>query len=67
MHVSALSLFSRLLDNADCAITYVRLRILDWICGSEPPTAADLQREAENQRLQKAFPKIDIDGTRSRG
>ena len=63
MSTRFVSLFWRILDRVDHAIMSVRLRILDWICGPEPPTGADRQREQEHERLQRAFPKIDIDGT----
>jgi hypothetical protein len=53
---------SRALDHLDYVITYTRLRIFDWICGPEPPTPADEQRERDHKRLRKAFPKVDIDG-----
>jgi hypothetical protein len=39
----------------------VRLAILDWISGPEPTTSADRQREADKNRLQRAFPAIDLD------
>jgi hypothetical protein len=54
-------LFRRMLDAADYAIISVRLRLVDWIGGPELPTPADRQREAEHDRLQRAFPAIDID------
>lgn len=56
------SLVSRALDHLDYVITYARLRILDWMYGPEPPTPADEQRERDQDRLRKAFPKVDIDG-----
>jgi hypothetical protein len=56
------SLFSRALDRLDYLTTLARLRVLDWICGPEPLTPADEQREREHDRLRKAFPKVDIDG-----
>ena len=56
------SLLSRALDRLDYVITLARLRVLDWICGPEPSTAADEQRERELDRLRKAFPKVDIGG-----
>jgi hypothetical protein len=34
----------------------LRLLIHDRIYGPEPPTAADLKREADNERLVRAFP-----------
>jgi hypothetical protein len=55
-------LFWRIPDAVDYGIISLRLRFLDWVWGSEPPTGADRQREQEHERLQKAFPKIDIDG-----
>ncbi len=63
MSTRFVSLFWRILDRVDHAIMSVRLRILDWICGPEPPTRADRQREQAHERLQRAFPEIDIDGT----
>ena len=38
---------------------------LDWrltpvVCGPEPPTVADEMREADRERLRKAFPKIEM-------
>ena len=59
-------LFWRILDGVDYAIISVRLRILDWIYGPEPLTPADRQREAEHERLQRAFPEVDIDGRQGR-
>jgi hypothetical protein len=49
------------MDRFDYAITSVRLRVVDWICGPDQSTAADRQREAEHVRLQRAFPRIEID------
>ena len=48
-------------DRIEYAVMSVRLAILDWICGPEPPTSADRQREADKDRLQDAFPAIDLD------
>jgi len=39
----------------DC-VTLIRLSIVDRICGPEPPTSADLKREADYERLVRAFP-----------
>ena len=61
MRVGFIRLFHRIIDGADYAIASVRLRILDRIAGPEPPTLADRQREADHERLQRAFPKVDID------
>jgi len=48
-------------DRLEYAVTSVRLAILDRVCGPEPLTPADRQRETEHDRLQRAFPAIDID------
>ena len=39
------------------------LRVLDLIAGPYPETEADRVRAAEKERLQDAFPGLDIDGT----
>jgi hypothetical protein len=49
------------LDHADYFVTLARLRVLDWFAGPEPETEADLRRQAERERLHKAFPKVDFD------
>jgi hypothetical protein len=54
-------------DRAEYALTSLRLAILDKICGPEPLTQADEVRERRRERLQKAFPEIDIDRRRPRG
>jgi hypothetical protein len=54
------------IDGIGYAVTSVRLAILDWISGPEPPTPADRQREAERERLQRALPAIDLDRKRSK-
>jgi hypothetical protein len=51
-------------DRIGYAVMSVRLAILDWICGPEPTTSADRQREADKDRLQGAFPAIDLDRKR---
>lgn len=48
-------------DRIEDAVMSVRLAILDWICGPEPTTSADRQRDADKDRLQDAFPAIDLD------
>ena len=48
-------------DRIEYAAISVRFAILDWIYGPEPTTAADRQREAEKDKLQRAFPAIDLD------
>jgi hypothetical protein len=53
--------WSWVVDRIEYAVMSVRLAILDWICGPEPTTSADRQREADKNRLQRAFPAIDLD------
>jgi hypothetical protein len=53
--------WSWVVDRIEYAVMSVRLAILDWICGPEPTTSADRQREADKDRLQRAFPTIDLD------
>jgi hypothetical protein len=63
--ISVIRVFPRFLswaiDGIGYAVTSVRLAILDWISGPEPPTPADRQREAEHEQLHRTFPEIDID------
>jgi hypothetical protein len=51
------------LDRVDYALTLARCWVVDRIYGLEPPTPADIQREAEHERLREAFPTIGLDGT----
>ena len=60
-------LFWEALDRVDYAITLARCWAVDRICGPEPPTSADRQREADHERLRKAFPVADVDGTTAAG
>jgi len=53
--------WSWVVDRIEYAAMSVRLAILDWISGPEPTTSADRQREADKNRLQRAFPAIDLD------
>jgi hypothetical protein len=48
-------------DRIEYAAISVRLAIVDKVCGPQPPTHADRQREAEHGRLQRAFPSFEID------
>jgi hypothetical protein len=50
-----------IVDRVEHRITSVKLAIVDKMCGPEPATWADQRREREHRRLQKAFPRIDID------
>jgi hypothetical protein len=56
-------LFWEVLDRVDYAIMLARCWAVDRICGPEPPTWADRQREAYHERLRKAFPVAAVDGT----
>jgi hypothetical protein len=46
-----------IIDRFDYTITSARLSVADWICGPDPPTAADRQREAGRERSQEVFPR----------
>jgi hypothetical protein len=50
-------LFWRAVDHLDYLVTLARLRIRDAVCGPEPETPADRQRDRE--RIKKAFPEIE--------
>lgn len=54
-------LFWQVIDRFEYAVTSMRLAIVDRVYGPDPPTQADRQREAEKERLQRAFPAINID------
>jgi hypothetical protein len=56
-------LFWEAVDRVDYALRLARCWVVDLICGPEPPTPADTQREAEHERLREAFPMIGLDGT----
>jgi hypothetical protein len=51
------------LDRADHAVMVARCWLVDLIYGPQPTTPADEKREADHERLQKAFPGIDVDRT----
>jgi hypothetical protein len=46
----------RALDRVCCCFVLIRLSIHDRIFGPEPPTPADLKRDAHHERLVRAFP-----------
>jgi hypothetical protein len=46
----------RAIDRVCGFFVLMRLWIFDRIHGPEPPTPADLQREADHERLVRAFP-----------
>jgi hypothetical protein len=43
-------------------LTLAWLRILDAVCGPEPPTPTDEMREADRERLREAFPRALPEG-----
>lgn len=54
----------RLIDAANYAFTLSWLWLLDRIAGPLAETEADRVRERSKKRLQRAFPSVEIDGTR---
>jgi hypothetical protein len=44
-------------------VTSARLWLFDLIHGPEPETPADEEREADRERLRRAFPESCFDGT----
>jgi hypothetical protein len=40
-----------------------RLWLLDWVAGQYPETEADRIRKRRKERLRRAFPDVDVDGT----
>jgi len=56
-------LWRELVDRLAYASTLARLWIYDRIAGPFPMTDADVVRERDIERLQRAFPDVDIDGT----
>ncbi len=50
-----------MVDAADYWLIQARLGIVDTVCGREPPTVADKMREADRERVRKAFPEIGVD------
>jgi hypothetical protein len=53
----------RLAARVDYGWTLARLWLLDRIAGPTPATEADVVREREMERLRRAFPGVDVDGT----
>jgi hypothetical protein len=48
-------LFWRVVDGLDYWVMLARLRIVDAVCGTEPGTSADRQRNEERERLKRAL------------
>jgi hypothetical protein len=57
--------FWRIVGGCDYWVTLTRLRILGVLAGSELETPADLQRRHDQQRIERAFPKIEPRGVGS--
>jgi hypothetical protein len=53
------SLWWRAFDRVCYCIVLIRLSINDRIFGPAPHTPADLKREADDERLARAFPAVD--------
>jgi len=53
---AARRLWWRAIDRVCGFFVLIRLSILDRIWGPEPPTPADLEREADHERLVGTFP-----------
>ena len=51
-------LWWRAFDRVCGFFVLVRLWMFDRICGPEPPTAADLEREDDHERLVRTFPAM---------
>jgi hypothetical protein len=56
-------LFWKAADRIDYAVMLARCWVVDLVLGPEPPTPVDERREADHERLRKAFPIIDRDRT----
>ena len=54
---------ARFLDRLRDLLLLARLWLLDRAAGPYPETEADRIREQRKERLRRAFPKIDVDGT----
>jgi hypothetical protein len=52
-----------ILDRVDYVAIVARCWLVDLIYGPEPATPADKKREADHERLRKAFPDVDLDKT----
>jgi hypothetical protein len=52
-------LFWRVADQLDYLVTLASLRVLDAVCGPEPETPADRQRQRDRERIKRAFPEIE--------
>ncbi len=52
-------LFGRIADGFDYWRTVTKLRVLDALAGPLPETPEDQQREADRERIERAFPKIE--------
>ena len=53
-------LFWRVADHLGYLLTLAWLRILHAVCGPEPETPRDQQRERDRERIERAFPEIEL-------
>ena len=53
-------LWWRAFDRVCGRVTLIRLSIQDRIYGPVPPTSSDLEREADQERLVRAFPVLSL-------
>jgi hypothetical protein len=51
--------FWTIVDGLDYWLTLMKLRILDALAASEFETPADEQRKRDQERIERAFPKIE--------
>jgi len=51
-------IFWHIAGRLDYWLTLTKFRILDALAGTEPETPADLQRRHDQERIERAFPKI---------
>jgi hypothetical protein len=49
----------RVVDHLDYVLTLTKLRILDALAGSELETPADEQRKRDQERIERAFPRLN--------
>ena len=53
-------LFCHVVDHFDYLWTLATLRILDAVAGPEPEAPADQPRGRDRERIERAFPKIEL-------
>jgi hypothetical protein len=55
-----LKFYWRVADDLDYLVTLATLRILDVLAGPLPETSADRQRARDRERIELAFPEIEL-------